>query len=74
MCRRSTWPYDADVEGFFWCAALGGSGVQNAPAIAELAGALLAGDDPLAEIASLVEPLSPCRLRTPNAGASSAIP
>ena len=66
--------FDTDVEGFFWCAALGGSGVQNAPAIAELAGALLAGDDPPAEIASLVEPLSPCRLRTPNAGASSATP
>lgn len=56
--------FDAEVEGFFWCAALGGSGIQNAPAIAELAGTLLAGDQPSAELAPLVDPLSPRRLRT----------
>ena len=55
--------FDTDVEGFFWCAALGGSGIQNAPAIAELAGALMDGDHPSPELAPLVEPLSPCRLR-----------
>ena len=33
--------FDANAKGFFWCAALGGSGIQNTPAIAELAGALL---------------------------------
>ena len=52
---------DADIDGFFWCAALGGSGIQNAPAIAELAGALLADGDLPAETASLVDALSPNR-------------
>jgi len=55
--------FDTDVEGFFWCAALGGSGIQNAPAIAELAGALLDDDDPSPELVPLVDPLSPRRLR-----------
>ena len=66
--------FDADVEGFFWCSALGGSGIQNAPAIAELAGALLAGDHPPPEVASLVGPLSPRRFRTPGADTESATP
>ena len=66
--------FDADEEGFFWCAALGGSGIQNAPAIAELAGALLAGDHPPAEVASFVEPLSPRRFRTPGTGTRTATP
>ena len=66
--------FDADADGFFWCAALGGTGIQNAPAIAELAGALLAGDHPPAEMVSLVEPLSPRRFRAPDGGAQSATP
>lgn len=56
--------FDPAVGGFFWCAALGGSGIQNAPAIAALAGALLDGDHPASELAPLVEPLSPGRLHT----------
>ena len=66
--------FDTDVEGFFWCAALGGSGIQNAPAIAELAGALLAEDHPSTELAPLVEPLSPCRLRASSSDTRVAGP
>lgn len=54
--------YAADTEGFFWCAALGGTGIQNSPAIGELAGALLAGDQPPEELAPLAAQLSPHRL------------
>ena len=50
--------FDTDVEGLFWCAALGGSGIQNAPAIAEPVGALLDDDDPSPELVPLVDPLS----------------
>jgi D-arginine dehydrogenase len=38
--------YDAQVEGFFWCAGQGGYGIQSAPAFSQLAAALLA-DEPL---------------------------
>jgi D-arginine dehydrogenase len=38
--------YDAQVEGFFWCAGQGGYGIQSAPAFAQLAAAILA-DEPL---------------------------
>ena len=55
--------FDGDADGFFWCAALGGTGIQNAPAIGELAGALLAGDHPAGELASLADELSPHRFR-----------
>lgn len=54
--------FDVDAEGFFWCAALGGTGIQNSLAIGELAGALLAGDEPAEELAPLADQLSPQRL------------
>ncbi len=66
--------FDTEVEGFFWCAGLGGSGIQNAPAIAELAGALLDGDHPSPELAPLVEPLSPNRLRASGGDRRTADP
>lgn len=35
--------FDDRLEGFFWCAALGGYGVQTAPALARAAASLLRG-------------------------------
>jgi len=37
--------YSADETGFFWAAALGGYGIQTAPAFGQLCAALVAGDD-----------------------------
>ena len=56
--------FDPEAAGFFWCAGLGGTGIQNSPAIGELAGALLAGVSLPAETAPLVDQLSPRRIRT----------
>ena len=55
--------FDANAEGFFWCAALGGTGIQNSPALGELAGALLAGDQPPEQLVPLASQLSPHRFR-----------
>lgn len=62
--------FDPTAEGFFWCAGLGGTGIQNAPAIGELVGALLAGDPPPAETAPLARDLSPGRFRRLTPAAS----
>jgi D-arginine dehydrogenase len=33
--------FDSRLEGFFWCAGQGGYGIQTAPALSQLAAALL---------------------------------
>jgi D-arginine dehydrogenase len=57
--------FDPEVEGLFWLAGQGGYGIQTAPALARLAGALLDGDpsaDALVPGLDLAD-LSPGRLR-----------
>jgi D-arginine dehydrogenase len=56
--------FDPRNSGFFWLAAQGGYGIQTAPALAELAAALLlrkAVPDRLAISSSHIERLSPAR-------------
>ena len=50
--------FDATAEGFFWCAAQGGYGIQTAPAQGRLLAALVNDADPgeLAAVAPLVDP------------------
>lgn len=50
--------YDPAAEGFFWCAGHGGYGIQSAPALSEVAAALVLGESPVYAAA-----LSPARLR-----------
>ena len=38
--------FDPTAEGFFWLAGQGGFGMQTAPALSDLAAALICGDDP----------------------------
>jgi D-arginine dehydrogenase len=49
------------VPGFVWLAALGGYGIQTAPAAGELAAALATGTAPRPASADLAAPLSPGR-------------
>ncbi|GAM05805.1 NAD(P)/FAD-dependent oxidoreductase [Novosphingobium sp. MBES04] len=42
--RLPVYGFDAEVEGFFWCAGQGGFGIQTAPAGADLAARLLLGE------------------------------
>jgi D-arginine dehydrogenase len=44
--------FDAEVEGFFWCAGQGGYGIQTAPAMARTAAALATRDPLPADVAS----------------------
>jgi D-arginine dehydrogenase len=44
--RLPVYGWDRNVPGFFWFAGQGGFGIQTAPAAAELAARLLAGDPP----------------------------
>ena len=55
--------FDVGVERFFWCAALGGTGVQTAPAIVDVVAALLDRRPLPGGLAPAVERLSPRRLR-----------
>ncbi len=51
--RLPVYGFDADVDGFFWCAGQGGFGIQTSPAAARLCGALLLGEplrEPVAHI------------------------
>ena len=49
-----------DAEGFFWLAGQGGFGLQTSPAMAAIAGSLIAGDPwPVADVGA--EELSPGR-------------
>ena len=57
--------FDPTRPGFFWHAALGGYGIQTAPALGELAAALLLGrsiDERLSAIGLEPKALSPARL------------
>jgi D-arginine dehydrogenase len=56
--------FDPAVEGFFWLAALGGYGIQTAPAVAELAaGLVVAGEigSRFSDVGLSAESLSPAR-------------
>ena len=56
--------FDAVMDGFFWLAGQGGYGIQTAPALSRLAGALLRGEDGSAVLpANVVAALAPGRLR-----------
>ncbi|MBO9624082.1 MAG: FAD-binding oxidoreductase [Sphingomonas sp.] len=44
--RLPVYGFDAEGEGFFWCAGQGGFGIQTAPAAARMAAALLLGRTP----------------------------
>jgi D-arginine dehydrogenase len=51
--RLPVYGYDADQEGFFWCAGQGGFGIQTSPAAAKMAAALLLGEEPYSMVASI---------------------
>ena len=57
--------FDRDIEGFFWCAGQGGTGIQTSPAVARLTASLISagssGPSEHAALASLVPNLSPER-------------
>lgn len=57
--------FDRDIEGFFWCAGQGGTGIQTSPAVARLTASLISasssGPSDRAALASLVPKLSPER-------------
>lgn len=62
--------YDPEVPGFFWLAALGGYGIQTAPALSALAAKLvlrLPTDEDFAAMRIHAEDLSPARLRQSGA-------
>lgn len=54
--------FDGAAEGFFWLAGQGGYGIQTAPALSALAGALLTGRQPALD-PTTVAALAPGRLR-----------
>jgi D-arginine dehydrogenase len=54
--------YDPDRPGFFWMAALGGYGIQAAPALSRLAASLVLGLKIDPEVEAYVAALSPSRL------------
>jgi len=61
--------YDPDLPGFFWLAALGGYGIQTAPALSSLAASLalrLPATEDFAALGIRPEDLSPTRLRQPT--------
>ena len=51
--RVPVYGFDADVPGFFWCAAQGGFGIQTAPAAAKMAAAILLGRPPHKAVAHI---------------------
>ena len=53
--------FDPDLEGFFWVAGQGGTGIQTSPAAGALAADLIAGRTPRSGIDP--RPFSPARLR-----------
>ncbi|EED36170.1 FAD dependent oxidoreductase [Luminiphilus syltensis NOR5-1B] len=57
--------FDPQVEGFFWMAGQGGHGIQTAPALADLAAALVLGESIppyLSDAGFEGDAISPCRL------------
>jgi D-arginine dehydrogenase len=68
--------YDAAQPGFFWLAALGGFGIQTAPAVSRLAAALLLGlpvDEDLLAAGIDADAISARRLPPREAQASVAL-
>lgn len=55
--------FDRTADGFFWLAGQGGYGIQTGPALSGLAGRLVRGLSPSAEVESTVTALSPNRFR-----------
>lgn len=55
--------YDPALPGFFWLAGQGGYGIQTAPALSALAADLFRRRAPRAELADIVDALSPARFR-----------
>lgn len=54
---------DASVDGFFWCAALGGYGIQTAPAVARLCAGLATGSGVPADLEGIrAEDVAPARV------------
>ena len=63
--------FDPGADGFFWCAAQGGYGIQTSAAMGEACAALARGDDLPAHIAAFgltAAMLSPTRLSHPGPG------
>ena len=58
--------FDRAAEGFFWLAGQGGYGIQTAPGLSRLAGALIRQAAPAGELEAIVPALSPNRFRTPR--------
>src|SRR5206468_1132748 len=62
--------FASDAPGFFWLAGPGGSGIQTAPAMGQLAAALVRGEDvpeALARAGVDARDLQPARLLQPSA-------
>lgn len=60
--RLPVFGFDAQVEGFFWCAGQGGIGIQTAPAVSKVCAAILLGRAPEAVVAAIdPAPYSPAR-------------
>lgn len=55
--------FDRTSEGFFWLAGQGGYGIQTGPALSGLAGQLVRGLSPSADVGGVVAALSPNRFR-----------
>jgi len=55
--------FDRAAEGFFWLAGQGGYGIQTGPALSGLAGRLVRGLSPSADVEGVVAALSPNRFR-----------
>jgi D-arginine dehydrogenase len=54
--------HDPAVDGFIWCAALGGYGIQTAPAVARLCAALATGSGIPADLEDLhIQDMAPAR-------------
>jgi D-arginine dehydrogenase len=63
--------FDPQTPGFFWAAALGGYGIQTAPAFGHLCAALLCLDEVPGDIAAQglqAAVLKPARARLPHSG------
>ena len=55
--------FDPTADGFFWLAGQGGYGIQTAPGLSRLAGALLTGAAPDAALSEAAVALDPARFR-----------
>ena len=68
--RVPVYGFDPEVEGFFWCAGQGGTGIQTSPAYAALCAALLLNHQPHPSVAAIdAAAFSPARFaRDPDRG------